>query len=91
VASTPAYATTVSETVTGSDEVTSVFAIPNNIGEGVVAADDTNVFNTLILSIVEAANASIAVSSLGSFAVQIAETAVATDVDNNRQDHSICI
>jgi hypothetical protein len=36
----------------------------------------------MILSIVEAANVSIAVSSLGNFAVQIAETTTAEDVDS---------
>lgn len=82
VLSTPAYRVVVDETALGNAEVTSVFAIPNNIGEGVVAADDTNVFNTMLTSIVEAANVSLTVAAQANFAVHIAETNAATDVDS---------
>lgn len=79
MSSIPAYKVVISETATSNETVNSVFAIPNNVGEGVVAADSMNVFNTLLVEIIEAANSSIAVSSLGQFGVSVIEDIAAAD------------
>jgi len=80
--STPAYKVVVDETAAGNVDITSVFAIPNDVGEGVVAADETNVFNTMLTSIVEAATAELELSSLGVFAAQVDEELAATEADS---------